>query len=172
MINFSIDISDKFFGKLKEKRLTTFLGEIIKKSINIEVLKDINFNIKVVDKKAMDKVSKDYIHATPIGMFDSTNMIIYILYNRDKSNMEDTYFHELGHLIDFIIGKKNGLNGCFSDYEDISAIMESDKRFLNYIYADIPKEFFAQSFSEYYRKTSNSIMMFETKKLFKTLKVA
>ena len=171
MINCSIDISG-IFSSIKKKMLSSFLKKIIEKSNEIELLKHVNFSIKIVNKEGMDKVSKDYIHATPVGMFDTTNMTIYVLYEKDICYMEDTYFHELGHLIDFVIGKEQGMNGCYSENYNISEVMEADKRFLDYIYADIPKECFAQSFSECYRHTNNSVMMFKTKEMFRKLNVA
>ena len=55
MINCSIDISG-IFSSIKKKKLSSFLKKIIEKSNKIELLKHVNFSIKIVNKEGMDKV--------------------------------------------------------------------------------------------------------------------
>lgn len=169
MVQFVINMKENFINKFKIFRLKKFLNRIEERTNSIKILDDVDFKVVIVDKEHMNLVSKDYVNPTPLGMFSKKDLIIYLRLTGDLYNLSDTYYHELGHLIDYIGGLRLGYDKSCTDSVNITDTMEEDLKFIDYFWASEPKEFFAQSFSEYIRGTHNSAMMFETKKMFKEI---
>jgi hypothetical protein len=169
MIKYKINLKENFFSKKHINELDIFLNKLVVKLDNLNILNDIDFNIIIITSKEMKNLLDNDMKEIPKGLFNVKKKNIYLVDSNNIKEIYDTCLHEIGHLLDYQIGINMGFDTCYTKNVDISKIIKKDIEHIDYIYASIPQEFFAQSFSECFRNTYNSFFMRDTKKLFKKL---
>lgn len=167
-----IRIKETLLNRKHMKNLDKFFDKINSDIKNIAILSNVDFKVIIVSTEEMREITRKYTFIIPSGMFLVSELTIYLSDKKNMGELLNTYYHELGHLIDYVLGIKSGNNTFYTYKKKITADLEKEVEELDYIYAyNNYQEYFAQAFSECIRNTRKSASLKKTRKMFIELSI-